>query len=99
MVPQGREISPLLTVLENLKSGFAPLQRGDRNIPSHVFEVFAVLRQMPSRRGGDLCGDQRQLATRAGAGDAVEAAHAVAGLAMQNRFLVRTPRSLRIMHH
>src|SRR3954452_17742160 len=32
-VPQGREIFPLLTVEENLKTGYAPLARADRNIP------------------------------------------------------------------
>ena len=32
-VPQGREIFPLLTVEENLKTGFGPLKREDRNIP------------------------------------------------------------------
>src|SRR6188472_4044866 len=32
-VPQGREIFPLLTVEENLKTGFGPLKRDDRNIP------------------------------------------------------------------
>src|SRR5262245_2039313 len=32
-VPQGREIFPLLTVEENLKTGFAPLKREDRSIP------------------------------------------------------------------
>src|SRR3981081_2648079 len=31
-VPQGREIFPLLTVEENLKTGFAPLKRQDRSI-------------------------------------------------------------------
>src|SRR5262250_2737474 len=32
-VPQGREIFPLLTVEENLKTGFAPLRRNERRIP------------------------------------------------------------------
>ena len=36
-VPQGREIFPLLTVEENLKTGFAPLKRADRDIPDDVF--------------------------------------------------------------
>src|SRR6266704_3592796 len=59
-VPQGREIFPLLTVRENLESGFAPLRRDDRNVPGHVFELFPVLKQMLSRRGGDLSGGQQQ---------------------------------------
>ena len=59
-VPQGREIFPLLTVKENLATGFAPLRRADRHIPEHVFELFPVLKQMLSRRGGDLSGGQQQ---------------------------------------
>jgi urea transport system ATP-binding protein len=59
-VPQGREVFPLLTVRENLESGFAPLRRADRTIPAHVFELFPVLKQMLSRRGGDLSGGQQQ---------------------------------------
>src|SRR5262245_14102826 len=42
-VPQGREIFPLLTVEENLKTGFAPLKREDRSIPDDVFSLFPVL--------------------------------------------------------
>ena len=59
-VPQGREIFPLLTVSENLRSGFAPLKRAERTVPDHVFELFPVLRQMLGRRGGDLSGGQQQ---------------------------------------
>jgi len=59
-VPQGREIFPLLTVRENLETGFAPLKRADKTIPEHVFELFPVLKSMLSRRGGDLSGGQQQ---------------------------------------
>jgi urea transport system ATP-binding protein len=59
-VPQGREVFPLLTVKENLETGFAPLKRSERSIPPHVFELFPVLKQMLSRRGGDLSGGQQQ---------------------------------------
>ena len=59
-VPQGREIFPLLTVEENLKTGFAPLKRDDRDIPDDVFSLFPVLRDMLGRRGGDLSGGQQQ---------------------------------------
>lgn len=59
-VPQGREIFPLLTVRENLETGYAPLPRGDRNIPDDVFALFPVLRDMLGRRGGDLSGGQQQ---------------------------------------
>jgi urea transport system ATP-binding protein len=59
-VPQGREIFPLLTVEENLKTGFAPLKRQDRSIPDDVFSLFPVLNGMLGRRGGDLSGGQQQ---------------------------------------
>lgn len=59
-VPQGREIFPLLTVRENLETGFGPLKRGERYIPEEVFELFPVLADMLSRRGGDLSGGQQQ---------------------------------------
>jgi urea transport system ATP-binding protein len=59
-VPQGREIFPLLTVEENLKTGFAPLKRAERDIPDDVFSLFPVLKDMLHRRGGDLSGGQQQ---------------------------------------
>jgi len=59
-VPQGREIFPLLTVRENLETGFAPLARAERSIPDIIFEMFPVLKEMLSRRGGDLSGGQQQ---------------------------------------
>src|ERR1700758_5300547 len=59
-VPQGREIFPLLTVEENLKTGFAPLKREDRSIPDDGFALFPVLDDMLGRRGGDLSGGQQQ---------------------------------------
>jgi urea transport system ATP-binding protein len=59
-VPQGREIFPLLTVDENLKTGFAPLKRDQREVPDEIFSLFPVLGTMLSRRGGDLSGGQQQ---------------------------------------
>jgi urea transport system ATP-binding protein len=59
-VPQGREIFPLLTVQENLETGFAPLKRSERVIPREVFTLFPVLKDMLGRRGGDLSGGQQQ---------------------------------------
>src|SRR5437588_10801891 len=52
-VPQGREIFPLLTDEENLKTGFAPLPREQRSIPDDVFSLFPVLDGMRRGRGGD----------------------------------------------
>lgn len=60
VVPQGREIFPLLTVEENLKTGFGMLPRSDRTIPEDVFTLFPVLKDMLGRRGGDLSGGQQQ---------------------------------------
>lgn len=59
-VPQGREVFPLLTVKENLETGYAVLDRKDRNVPDAVFELFPVLKNMLARRGGDLSGGQQQ---------------------------------------
>jgi urea transport system ATP-binding protein len=59
-VPQGREIFPLLTVRENLETGFARLPRDERKIPGELFELFPVLKSMLGRRGGDLSGGQQQ---------------------------------------
>lgn len=59
-VPQGREIFPLLTVRENLETGFAVLPRRARRVPDEVFELFPVLGEMLGRRGGDLSGGQQQ---------------------------------------
>ena len=59
-VPQGREIFPLLTVKENIEVGYAPLPRGQRSTPPEIFDMFPVLKQMLSRRGGDLSGGQQQ---------------------------------------
>ncbi len=59
-VPQGREIFPLLTVRENLETGYAGLPRGERSIPDYIFTLFPVLKSMLGRRGGDLSGGQQQ---------------------------------------
>ena len=59
-VPQGREIFPLLTVEENLRTGYAALPRERRHVESEIFELFPVLKNMLKRRGGDLSGGQQQ---------------------------------------
>jgi urea transport system ATP-binding protein len=60
LVPQGREIFPRLTVLENLQTGFATLARDLRHIPDEIYTLFPVLKDMLGRRGGDLSGGQQQ---------------------------------------
>jgi urea transport system ATP-binding protein len=59
-VPQGREVFPMMTVEENLETGFACLPKTDHHIPDHIYDLFPVLRDMKARRGGDLSGGQQQ---------------------------------------
>ena len=59
-VPQGREIFPLLTVRENLMTGYATRPRNERAIDDEIFALFPVLNDMLGRRGGDLSGGQQQ---------------------------------------
>ena len=59
-VPQGREVFPLMTVTENLETGFACLPVAERTIPPKIYDLFPVLRDMKDRRGGDLSGGQQQ---------------------------------------
>ncbi|MEP4038279.1 urea ABC transporter ATP-binding subunit UrtE [Pseudophaeobacter sp.] len=59
-VPQGRDVFPLMTVRENLETGFACLDQSDRLVSDEIFELFPVLQDMRNRRGGDLSGGQQQ---------------------------------------
>ncbi|WP_299507143.1 urea ABC transporter ATP-binding subunit UrtE [uncultured Roseobacter sp.] len=59
-VPQGREVFPMMSVLENLQTGFACLPKAEHEVPDTVFDLFPVLRDMQARRGGDLSGGQQQ---------------------------------------
>jgi urea transport system ATP-binding protein len=59
-VPQGREIFPLLTVEENLRTGLSALARRERAMDDEIFALFPVLKDMLGRRGGDLSGGQQQ---------------------------------------
>lgn len=59
-VPQGREIFPLMTVQENLETGFVCLPAEAHFIPDQIFDLFPVLKDMQARRGGDLSGGQQQ---------------------------------------
>ncbi|WP_417261181.1 urea ABC transporter ATP-binding subunit UrtE [Celeribacter sp.] len=60
VVPQGRMIFPLLTVKENLESGFTCLPKSEHFIPDEIFELFPILKEFMHRRGGDLSGGQQQ---------------------------------------
>ncbi|QTF94078.1 urea ABC transporter ATP-binding subunit UrtE [Halomonas sp. BM-2019] len=59
-VPQGRQIFPLLTVEENLRTGLAARGDGRRTIPERIYDLCPVLQEMKHRRGGDLSGGQQQ---------------------------------------
>lgn len=62
-VPQGREIIPQLTVEENLILGMEALPGGiarNRRIDPFVYELFPILQEFLSRKGGDLSGGQQQ---------------------------------------
>jgi urea transport system ATP-binding protein len=62
-VPQGREIFSQLTVEENLRVGLEARSLSGarrRELIDYVHGLFPVLKQMSSRRGGDLSGGQQQ---------------------------------------
>ncbi len=62
-VPQGREIIPYLTVEENLLLGMEALPGGltrNKRIDEFIFELFPILHQFLTRKGGDLSGGQQQ---------------------------------------
>lgn len=60
-VPQGREIFPRLTVEDNLLMGQARFSGAQASrVPEEIYQLFPVLREMKTRRGGDLSGGQQQ---------------------------------------
>ncbi|MBW4663895.1 MAG: urea ABC transporter ATP-binding subunit UrtE [Chroococcus sp. CMT-3BRIN-NPC107] len=59
-IPQGREIIPYLSVLDNLKLGLAASKKKLKKIPDEIFEFFPMLKQHLKRQGGLLSGGQQQ---------------------------------------
>jgi urea transport system ATP-binding protein len=59
-VPQGREIFPQLTVLENLQVGLFANPRKPKAIPDKIYGYFPALKTMLDRKGGVLSGGQQQ---------------------------------------
>jgi urea transport system ATP-binding protein len=57
-VPQGRMIFSAMTVQENIETGL--VASGERRVPGDIYELFPVLLEMKSRRGGNLSGGQQQ---------------------------------------
>lgn len=61
LVPQGREIFPTLTVMENLRMGLAAAKSEDKAVIDGVLEDFPRLKRLLDRRGGALSGGEQQL--------------------------------------
>jgi urea transport system ATP-binding protein len=59
-IPQGREIIPYLSVLDNLKMGFSASGKKGNKIPSEIFDFFPMLHEHLQRQGGLLSGGQQQ---------------------------------------
>jgi len=57
-VPQGRMIFSSMTVRENIETGLTSV--GTSDVPEDIYELFPVLLEMKSRRGGNLSGGQQQ---------------------------------------
>ena len=57
-VPQGRMIFSTMTVKENIETGLTTVK--EKKIPENLYELFPVLKEMKSRRGGNLSGGQQQ---------------------------------------
>lgn len=57
-VPQGRMIFSTMTVQENIETGLTVT--GRTKVPDDIYELFPVLLEMKSRRGGNLSGGQQQ---------------------------------------
>ncbi|MGJ5045443.1 ABC transporter ATP-binding protein [Bradyrhizobium oligotrophicum] len=61
LVPQGREIFPDLSVMENLRMGLAAAPKEDRSVIEAVLQDFPRLVRLLDRRGGALSGGEQQL--------------------------------------
>ncbi len=59
-VPQGRDIFPNLSVQENLEVSLSISGKAGKEYLDPVYELFPVLREMLSRKGGVLSGGQQQ---------------------------------------
>ena len=57
-VPQGRMIFSAMTVRENIETGLT--STGSKTVPEDIYELFPVLLEMKSRRGGNISGGQQQ---------------------------------------
>lgn len=60
-VPQGRDIFPGISVLENLRMGASTKGRREREIVDGMLEDFPRLKPLLDRLGGDLSGGEQQI--------------------------------------
>jgi urea transport system ATP-binding protein len=62
-VPQGREIFPDISVIDNLRLGLVARSDGMTRVPDEIFDFFPMLKPLVDRPGGLLSGgEQQQLA-------------------------------------
>ena len=59
-VPQGRDIFPNLTVLENLKIGAIAMGKSLSGKLDRIYTLFPILKEFLPRKGGMLSGGQQQ---------------------------------------
>lgn len=60
-VPQGREIFPRLTVLENIRVAAVATGNDNQAAVSEIMDRFPILKQRPNILGGSLSGGQQQI--------------------------------------
>jgi urea transport system ATP-binding protein len=59
-VPQGREIIPDITVLENIQVAMIAKGMKRNGVPGFILDYFPALRELTDRKGGVLSGGQQQ---------------------------------------
>jgi urea transport system ATP-binding protein len=57
-VPQGRLVFPSMSVTDNIKSGMEYTKYKD--VPSEIYTLFPILKEMGKRKAGNLSGGQQQ---------------------------------------
>jgi len=61
LVPEGRQIFPYMTVLENLYAGMYSLKKMDKEAIERVFEIFPRLKERVNQKAGSLSGGEQQM--------------------------------------
>jgi len=57
-VPQGRMVFPAMSVTDNIRSGMEYTKYKD--VPSEIYSLFPILKEMGKRKAGNLSGGQQQ---------------------------------------